>query len=113
MAVALREGPVFVKKKHELSDIAKRLDKLTIDSIDLMEESLADAENKLTLKERLKLAETILDLKVRITDQINKDELNRQIAEIRAKGLSTPLLPNDEKPKPGAPRLDMNTIQSV
>jgi len=113
MAVALREGQIFVKKKHELADLAKSLDKVTIDAIDLMAESLADAENKLTLKERLKLAETILDLKIRITDQINKDELNRQIAEIKAKGVSTPLVPGDVAKKPSAPRLDMHTIQEA
>jgi hypothetical protein len=112
MAVALREGQIFVKKKHELADLAKSLDKVTPDAIDLMASSMMDEEN-VPLKERLKLAESLIDIKIRITDQINKDELNRQIAEIKAKGVSTPLVPGDDKPKPGAPRLDMNTIQQV
>lgn len=110
-AVALREGQIFVKKKHELADIAKQLDKVTPDAIDLMASSMVDDKN-LTLKERLKLAEALVDLKIRITDQINKDELTRQIAEIKATGPKTPLVPEDTK-KPGPPRLDMNTIQSV
>ena len=112
MAVALREGQIFVKKKHELADMAKQLDKVTPDAIELMASKMLDEEN-VPLKDRLKLAEALVDLKIRITDQINKDEMTRQIAEIKANGISTPLVPGDPEKKPGAPRLDMNTIQSV
>lgn len=111
MAVALKEGAVFVRKKHELTDLAKRLDTVSIEAVDLIAETMADVN--VPKKERLRCAETLIDLKIRITDQINKDELTRQIAEIKAKGLSTPLVPGDGQPKPSAPRLDMNTIQKV
>jgi len=112
MAVVLREGQMFVKKKHELADLAKQLGRITPAAIDLMASKMEDEEN-VPLKERLKLAEAIIDLQIRITDQINKDELNRLIAEMRATGPKTPLIPGDEDKKPSAPRLDMHTIQEV
>lgn len=111
MAVALKEGTIFIRKKHELTDISKKLDTVTDEAIDLLAETMRD--DKASRKERLECARDILDYKVSIADQINKDELNRQIAEIKAKGLSTPLVPADGTPKPSAPRLDMQTIQKV
>lgn len=112
MTVALREGQIFVKKKHELADMAKQLDKVTPDAIELMATKMLDEEN-VPLKDRLKLAEALVDMKIRVTDQINKDEITRQIAEIKARGVSTPLVPGEQEKKPGPPRLEMNTIQKV
>jgi hypothetical protein len=113
MSLVLKEGQIFVKKKHELADLAKQLGKITPAAIELMASKMEDDD--VPLKERLKLAESIVDLKIRITDQINKDELNRLIAEIRANGPKTPLIPGDPdgEKKPGAPRLDMHTIQEA
>lgn len=109
-AVALKEGQIFVKRKHELADLLKQLDKVTPDAVELIAETMND-ENQ-TTKTRLECAKALIDYKVRVTDQINKDDLTRQIAEIRATGLKTPLVPDDTR-KPAAPRLDMNNIQSV
>lgn len=111
MAVALKEGTIFVRKKHELTDLSKKLDTVTEDAIDLIADVMRD--EKCTRKERLECARTLIDYKVSITDQISKDELNRQIAEIKAKGLSTPLVSGEGEKKPSAPRLDMHNIQKV
>lgn len=111
MAVALKEGQVFVKKKHELADLAKQLDKVTPDAIDLIAETMNDATAP--KKDRLHCAEVLIDYKIRITDQMDKSDLTRQIAEVRANGLKTPLVPDEGVAKPSAPRLDMNNIQKV
>lgn len=110
-AVALKEGTTFVRKKHELADLAKKLDTVTTDAIDLIADTMND--EKLSRKERLHCAEVLIDYKIRITDQINKDELVRQVAELKANGLKTPLVPEGGQAKPSAPRLDMNNIQKV
>ena len=110
MTGTLKEGPLFIKRKHELADIAKRLDKITDDALDLLSQAVTDAEN-LSLKDRLRYAEVIIDLKIRVTDQISKDDLTRQIAAFKANG-ARPLIADDPN-RPAPPRLDMHTIQKV
>lgn len=112
MAAALKEGQIFIKKKHELADLMKQLDKITPDALSLLADAITDEDNKLTLKERLKLAETVIEMKIRVADIIDKSELTRQVAEIKVSGLKTPLV-LDDTPKPGAPRLELHTIQEV
>ena len=109
MAVALKEGQVFVKRKHELADLFKKLDKASAEALDLLLEIMNDPKE--TRKNRSDCARVVLDYTVRVADQMDKSELTRQIAEIKVNGKSTPLVPEDEKPK--APMLDMSTIQSV
>jgi hypothetical protein len=110
MPAALKEGQIFVKKKHELADLMKQLDRITPDAIEELGNALTN--DKLPLKDRLRIAEVVIDMKIRVADQISKDELTRQIAEIKATGLKTPLVDNDT-PKPSGPRLELGTIQSV
>lgn len=110
MSVALKPGQVFVKRKHELDDLLKRLDKVTPEAVELLAEKMMD--ERVGIKERIKCADLLINYKISVSEAINKDELTRQIAEIKATGLKTPLVGN-ESPKASAPRLDMNTIQSV
>lgn len=111
MPVALKAGQVFVKKKHELSDLLKQLDAVTPEAVDLLVETMQNV--KVETKVRVACADKLLDYKIKVSEAINKDELNRQIAEIKANGLKTPLVPEDGPGKPAAPRLDMHNIQEV
>ena len=107
-AVALKEGKVFVKRKHELDDLLKQLDRVTPEAIDLLAETMQDV--KQAIKVRIACADKLIDYKVKVSEAINADDLKRAVAEIKATGLKTPLVPED---KPSAPRLDMHTIQKV
>lgn len=109
MAVALKAGQVFVKKRHELDDLLKHLDKVTLEAVDFLVETMHDVNQE--RKVRVACADKLIDYKINISEAISKDELTRQIAEIKATGLKTPLV--EEGTKPSAPRLDMHTIQSV
>jgi len=110
MAVALKEGQIFVKRKHELDDLMKQLDKITPDAVDLIAETMNNTTTD--TKTRLRCAETLIEYKIRVADQIDKSQLTRQIAEVKALGINTPLV-HDQSGKPAAPRLDMHNIQSV
>lgn len=110
MAVALREGQIFVKKKHELTDLLKQLDRVTPDAVDFLVEQMNDKNNPVRV--RVACADKLIDYKISVSEAINKDELTRQIAEIKTTGPKTPLVPEGGG-KPSAPRLDMGTIQNV
>lgn len=110
MAVALREGQVFVKKKHELDDLLKQLNRVTSDAVDFLVDQMNNVDN--AVRVRIACADKLIDYKISVSEAINKDELTRQIAEIKTTGPKTPLV-GDGPSKPSAPRLDMSTIQSV
>jgi hypothetical protein len=109
--VALKAGQMFIKRKHELTDLLKQLDSVTPEAVDLLAETMRN--EKVGLKERLKCADILIDYKIAVSEAINKDELTRQIAEIKATGPKTPLVPATGNTKPTGPRLDMTTIQKV
>lgn len=109
MSTVLTPGPIFVRKKHELSDTLKHLDGFSKEAVDLIGEAMMD-ENE-TRKNRIAYAEKIIDMKIRVADIISKDEFARQIAEVKASGPKQPLI--DDTRRPSAPRLDMSNIQKV
>lgn len=110
-AVALREGSIFIKKKHELDPLLKEVEKGGKGAVALLIATMED--DKLPLKVRLDAGNKLLDYQIQIADIISRDSLVRQVAEIKATGLKTPLeqVPGNGKPLP--PRLDMNNIQDV
>lgn len=107
-AVALKEGKVFVKRKHELDDLLKQLDRVTPEAIDLLADTMQDI--KQTIKVRIACADKLIDYKVKVSEAINADDLKRAVAEIKATGLNKTLVPDN---KSTAPRLDLHTIQKV
>lgn len=110
-ALALKEGPIFAKKKHELDDLLKQLNKVTPEAVELLVSTMNN--EKVPMKERVKCADKLLGYKITVSEAINKDELNRTIAEIKVNGLRRPLVPDGSAGRPSAPRLDMNNIQEV
>jgi len=108
-AVALKPGQMFIKRKHELSDLLKQLDTVTPEAVDFLVATMRN--EKIDMKERLKCADKLVDYKISVSEAINKDDFARQIADFKASGPKTPLVADGTKQ--AAPRLDMNNIQEV
>ena len=111
-ALVAVEQPVFVKKKHELAGLLKALERGSEDAVDLIVETMNSTDEKVSLKTKLDLAKALVDMQIRVADTISKDQLTRQIAEIKANGLKTPLALEPGQ-KRLAPMTDFNTIQEV
>lgn len=109
------EQPIFVKKKHELANLLKAVERGSVDAVDLIVTTMNAPESEaVSLKTKLDLAKYLLDTQIKLSDVISKDQLVRQVAEIKAKGLSTPLAPElggEKKRLP--PTTDFGTIQEV
>ena len=106
------EKPVFVKKKHELSDLLKRVQAGSVQAVDLIVETMNEKdETKVSLKTRLECAKLLLDIEIKVSAEISRDQLTRQIAEIKANPL--PIGNGSTVPGRQAPRKDFTTIQTV
>lgn len=105
--------PVFLKKKHELANLLKKLDSASEDAVDVIVNTMNSTDKSVTKAMKIDCAKAIVGLQIKTSETISKDELTRQIAEMKAKGMSTPLelAPGEKHKLP--PRLDMMTIQSV
>lgn len=104
------EVPVFVKKRHELATLLKQLEFGSQDAVELLIATVGNVEAG--LKMQVECAKVLIDMQVKVSAEISRDQLVRQIAEIKAKGLSTPLeLEGGGKRLP--PKLDLTTIQKV
>lgn len=109
--VTMVEQPLFVKKgKHELSDLLKAVEKGSTKAVSLIIATMERPDEEVSIKNKLECAKFLVDTELRIKAEINKDQLTRQIAEIKAKGLVTPLGPDD---KPLPPKTDFMQIQEV
>lgn len=105
------EKPVFIKKVHELAGLAKKLDKVSDGAIDVIVNTMNDPKTDPKLK--VTCATTLADMHIKVNDIISKDQLTRQIAEIKKNGLSTPLALEPGQSKPLPPKRDFLTIQNV
>jgi hypothetical protein len=103
--------PIFIKKVHELSKLHKKLESVSNDVIDVIVETMNSKDTDPKLK--VACATTLADMHIKVSDIISKDQLTRQIAEIKANGLKTPLKLENVPVKPSGPRRDFFTIQSV
>jgi hypothetical protein len=111
--VAAVEKSSFVKTKHELSDLLKRVQKGSVEAVDLIVTTMNAGDEKVPLKTRLECARLLLDIEIKVSAEISRDQLTRQIAEIKSKNLS---LPNSNGSTPGGrqpPRLDFTTVHHV
>lgn len=105
------EQPIFVKKKHELAGLLKAVERGSVEAVDLLVNTMNSTSEDVSLKTKLDLAKYLVDTQIKLSDTISKDQLTRQIAEIKVKGLSTPLGPEEKKRLP--PTTDFGTIQKV
>lgn len=109
--VKLVEQPLFIKKKHELADLLKAVERGSEDALGLIVNTMNSEDATIGLKTRLECAKMVLELQLKISAEISKDQLTRQIAEIKKNGLSTPL--GQDGPKRLPPKTDFGTIQAV
>lgn len=107
------EQPLFVKKKHELAGLLKALENGSVDAVELIVETMNSKSDDISLKTKLECAKSLLDMQIKVSAEISKDSLTRQIAEIKAKGLSLPLGPEEVGKKRLPPTTDFGTIQVV
>jgi len=108
--IAVKEQPLFFKKKHELAKLLKEIEKGSEESVHLLLTTMRD--EKIELKTRILIAESIITMQAKIADQISRDTLSRQIAEIKVNGLSKPLA-IDESQRRDIPMIDLNNIREV
>lgn len=71
----------FIRTKHDLTKALKRLERETDSAVDFLV-SILGKENVDT-KVQLEAAKTLLEYRVKVSDMMNKDALNRMIAEVR------------------------------
>ena len=114
--VKVVEVPMFVKRgKHELAGLLKQIEGASHEAVDLLINTMNEEDKeKVSLKQRLECAQTLIDLQVRISTEISRDQLTRQIAEFKTKNLSGSFkTPEAIEDKPKAPRLDFSKIREV
>ncbi len=104
------EKPLFVKNKHELEGLLKQIAAGSGDAVDLLIKTMKRPDEEVSLKNKLECAKALIDFHKSIADQISKDQLTRQIAEIKAKGI---VGMGSTAEKIEAPRTDFLTIQEV
>jgi hypothetical protein len=107
------EKPLFVKKTHELTPLLKRIQAGSAQAVDLLIDTMNRPDDEVGIKLKVQCAEALVDMEVKISDQISKDQLTRQIAEIKAKGFSQPLDQLPGEPRRLPPKTDYSTIQEV
>jgi GTPase Era involved in 16S rRNA processing len=110
--ITLVEKPVFIKSKHELAKVMKALDKASNQAVDLIVNTMNSTNSEVTPRMKLDCAKSLLELQLRVSAEISKDELLRQMAEIKVNGLSRSL-GEDTEQKKLAPKVDFLTIQNV
>ena len=103
---------LFIKKTHELAGLLKHVERGSTDAVDLIIDSMNSGDSVVSRKMRLELAVKLLEIQIKVTDQISKDQLMRQIASVKVKGLSTPLGQEGERKKL-PPKLDFTVIEEI
>jgi hypothetical protein len=104
--------PIFIKKVHELAGLLKRIEAGSEDAVDIIVDTMNTDDKEVSKEVKAKIAVKLIELQIKIADTISKDQLTRQIAEIKVKGLSTPLgLEGEKKKLP--PMLDFSNIEQV
>ncbi len=108
------ELPVFVKKKHELDKLLKQIERASPEAVELIVATMTnnDKESGISLKTKLECAKLLIEMQLKVASEISKDNLTRQIAEIKAKGLPPPGLGVQDASRK-APALNFNDIQEV
>lgn len=104
------ELPSFIKKKHELDAVIKKLEAGSKEAAELLI-NIANDE-KADLKLRKDCAVEILTTLAKMTEQRSKDQMNRMIAEIKIRpgGASKTLKLEEDKQYPV---LDFNTVREI
>jgi hypothetical protein len=101
--VPTKAQPIF-RKDHELADLLKRLKKLSKKTIEVLEQGLESTDERI----RQQAANKIMDYLINVSKEVNQDQLNRLVLDIKAQGLvgAGTTAPEDDN----TPKLDFDNI---
>jgi hypothetical protein len=118
--VPTKAQPIF-RKDHELADLLKRLKKLSKKTIEVLEQGLESTDERI----RQQAANKIMDYLINVSKEVNQDQLNRLVLEVKTSGLvgagssvqedNTPILNFDEIHEDfrDAEVVDMSDVRAV
>jgi hypothetical protein len=105
-----QETPTFIKKKHELAGVLKRISEGSKKAVALLIDTVEN--DAVDLKLRVECAKSLITFETSITEQISKDNMNRLIAEIKLQpGGANPQLTTEEDET--YPVLDFHNVREV
>ena len=106
--LVVKDNPSFIRRKHELTDLERKLSKAAPGAVDRII-SLMDKEGQ-TDKMQLECAKLILSYEIETAKAINQDQLTRQIAEIKVNGKNSKELTDESDEKA---YVDFDTIEEA
>lgn len=104
----------FLREEHELTKLAKALDKASKKAVEFLQSVLEDV--KADGLRRQQAAEKILTFVLAASKQINDDNMARLIAQAKlvgAKGSPLPLGDGKRSTAPQGPKLDFDNVRTV
>ncbi len=101
----------FLKNEHELTKLAKALDKASMKAIKFLEEVLADVNADSLRKQQA--AEKILTFCLTASKQINDDNMSRLVAQVKLGGGKGRSVTLTDGARPSVPQLDFDTVREV
>jgi len=111
VVVTQEENPSFLTDNIDLKKLHKELSKVSKEAIDVLLACLKSQDERL----RMSAATKLLEFQVTVSKEINTDQMQRLIAEIKLnhgpKGRLTPL-DGEEEEKP-RPIVDFSNIRSI
>ena len=99
--------PSFIKKKHELDKLHKLVGRETEAAVKVLADAMNDPDEDKSV--RRSCAKTLIELKVAIAESINRDSMQRLIAEIKIAPNGAKNLEADDS----RPVLDFHTIKEI
>jgi hypothetical protein len=106
----------FIRDKGELSNLLKFLSKVSASAVEILVDAM-NAKDGVDQKTKIACAEKLLDFQIACAKQVNDDNMQRMIAEIKLN--RTPLANNlsaiefDEEKRRNRPVVDFSQIQDV
>jgi len=111
--VTQEPNPSFLNDNIQLKDLLKKVSRETKKAIEVLVSAMDSADERI----RLQAATKLLEFQVTIAKEINADQMQRLIAEIKLNRQPAskliPVAPEDEEAKKKRPIVDFSTIREV
>lgn len=111
--VTQQETPSFLNDSLQLKKLFKDVSKATKEAVDVLIACLGSNDEKV----RMNAATKLLEFQVSIAKEINQDQFQRMIAEIKLRNPTTKVVTltadEEERQKKQRPIVDFSTIRSV
>lgn len=111
--VAVKEtNPSFIRRKGELSQLLKSLTRVSEDAVSVLIDAMTDSS--VDKKTKISCAEKLLDFQISVAKEVNSDNMQRLIAEIKLnKQPMGSSLEAIEAEKNSRPVIDFTTIREA